>query len=73
MLMGQSSQVRLKECDSVGCLVGQQESREREEGTSGKVLSQQHSQRPEVGMGVGYLGNIEEKLPGLRKFGDARE
>ena len=31
------------------------------------------SKSPELGMGVGYLGNIEEKLPVLRKFGDARE
>lgn len=23
-------------------------------------------------MGIGYLGNTEEKLPSLRKFGNAR-
>lgn len=59
--------------DSLGYLVREWDSRERGKGTLGKGQSRQHKQKPKVEVGIRYLGNIEEKVPSLKKCGNARE
>ena len=57
----------------MGCPVGEWESSKTGRARQAKGTVDNISKSPEIGMGIRHLGNIEEKLPSLRKFDNATE